>query len=71
MDKKALAKLIVFALVWINAFLTQQHLKTIPVLDETQVAFGLAFIYSAYEWIKHAYIWIRDNWVKKNTNQKN
>lgn len=65
MDQKSIVRFIVFILLWINTFLTAHNVKTIPVLDDAQVAYWLAFIISAYEWGKHSYLWIQKNWIKK------
>lgn len=65
MDKKTIARFIVFILVWVNSFLAAHHYKTVPIVDDTQVALWITFIISAYEWIKHSWKWIQTNWVKK------
>lgn len=65
MDKKTIARFIVFILVWVNQFLSSHGYKTIPGVDDTQVATWIALAVSAYEWIKHSWKWIQTNWVKK------
>lgn len=65
MDTKLVSKFLVFILVWLNAFLADHKLATIPVIDQEQIAVGLAFVYSAYEWISHAYKWVKKNWIQK------
>ena len=53
MDKKTIARIVVFALVWVNGWLASKGYKTIPVIDETQVAFAIAFIVSVYTTVRH------------------
>lgn len=53
MDTKTISKFVVWALVWVNAWLSQNGFKPIPVLDQTNVAVALAFAYSIYEWADH------------------
>ena len=48
-----IARMIVFVLVWVNGALAAKGYKTIPVVDETQVAFAIAFVVSVYTTIKH------------------
>jgi SPP1 family holin len=65
MDKKTIARFIVFILAWANSFLAAHHYKTFPVVDDTQVALWITFAISAFEWMKHSWKWIQTNWVKK------
>jgi SPP1 family holin len=53
MDKMTIARAVVFVLAWLNGFLASKGYKTIPVIDETQVAFAIAFVVSVYTTIKH------------------
>jgi SPP1 family holin len=53
MDKMTIARMIVFALGWINAGLVAKGFKSIPLLDEGQVAFAIAFVISVYTTIRH------------------
>lgn len=69
MDNKSVAKFVVFVLVWVNAFLSQHGMRALPIPDYTQIAIWIAFAYSAYEWIKHAWGWIKTNWVKSKPQE--
>lgn len=69
-NKAVIARAIVFVLVWVNTFLAAHNYKTIPVVDSVTVAGWLAFIYSAYVEGKHIYKWIKDNWLKKQVEEK-
>jgi SPP1 family holin len=53
LDKMTIARMLVFLLGWINAGLVAKGFKPIPVLDEGQIAFGVAFVISLYTTIKH------------------
>lgn len=67
MDKKTIARMVVFVLVWVNTYLAAHHYKTIPVVDDVTVAGWLAFVYSAYAEGKHIYNWIKTNWITKQS----
>lgn len=65
MDKKTIARFIVFILVWVNTFLAAHHYKTIPIVDDVTIAGWLAFVYSAWIEGKHIYNWVKTNWFTK------
>ena len=53
MDKMTIARAVVFVLAWLNGFLASRGYKTLPVIDETQIAFAIAFVVSLYTAVKH------------------
>lgn len=53
MDKNSIVRLVIFVLAWLNGLLASKGLKTIPVLDNEQVAGVIAFLVSAYTFYKH------------------
>ena len=71
MDKATLVRLIVFALAWVNAALAQKGLTTLPVLDETQVAFAVTFIVSLWTAVRHNFLGKKGKIQKEVLEQKN
>lgn len=56
MDRNSLIRVVLFVLVWVNSFLASKGLKTIPVLDDSQVAGIITFAVTAYGVIKHEFL---------------
>lgn len=53
MDKGTIVRGLLFVLAWVNSLLASKGMKTIPVLDQSTVAFWVTFVISAYTFYKH------------------
>lgn len=56
MDQKSIVRAVIFILAWVNTALVQNHLKTIPVLDQSQVALAVSLVVSIWGFVKHNFM---------------
>jgi SPP1 family holin len=56
MDKGSVVRLVLLVLAWLNTFLAANGHKTIPVLDETQVALVVTAVVSVWGFVKHNFL---------------
>ena len=64
MDKTSIVRFIVILLTWANAWLASKGYEKIPHVDDASVSIAIAFIASAWGFVKHNFI------GKKGAEQK-
>lgn len=64
MDKGTLTRIVVFVLAWVNSFLAQKGFKTIPYIDDKNVATIITLLVSAYTFVKHNFIGKKGQFIK-------
>lgn len=65
MDKGTIVRTTALVIVWINVWVEQAGLNTIPVFSEEAIALGLTTVVSIWTWFKNNYI----TWKGKQQKQ--
>ena len=69
MDKGTIIRTIALVIVWLNVWLEQTGLNTIPVFSEEAIALGLTTVVSVWTWFKNNYVTVKGKQQKQVLQQ--